>query len=62
MPVVYRLGDLLVLPSIRWETWGLAVNEAFACSRPALVSDQVGCAPELIRPGHRTSISSGRLD
>ncbi|HEX3655055.1 MAG TPA: glycosyltransferase family 4 protein [Pirellulales bacterium] len=51
MPVVYRLGDLLVLPSIRWETWGLAVNEAFACNRPALVSDQVGCAPELIRPG-----------
>lgn len=51
MPVVYRLGDLLVLPSIRWETWGLAVNEAFACNRPALVSDQVGCAPELVRPG-----------
>jgi len=51
MPVVYRLGDLLVLPSIRWETWGLAVNEALACNRPALVSDQVGCAPELIQPG-----------
>lgn len=51
MPVAYRLGDLLVLPSSHDETWGLAVNESFACSRPALVSNQVGCAPELIRPG-----------
>lgn len=51
MPVVYRLGDLFVLPSSGWETWGLAVNEAFACGRAALVSDQVGCAPDLIQPG-----------
>jgi glycosyltransferase involved in cell wall biosynthesis len=51
MPVTHRLADLFVLPSSRWETWGLAVNEAFACGRPALVSDQVGCAPDLIIPG-----------
>jgi glycosyltransferase involved in cell wall biosynthesis len=50
MPAVYRLGDILVLPS-RHETWGLAVNEAMACGRPAIVSDQVGCAPDLITPG-----------
>ena len=51
MPVVYRLGDWLVLPSAYAETWGLAVNEAMACGRPALVSDRVGCHPDVIRPG-----------
>ena len=50
MPVVYRMGDVFVLPS-RSETWGLSVNEAMACSRPALVSDACGCAPELIVEG-----------
>lgn len=50
MPMVYRVGDVLMLPS-RSETWGLAVNEAMACSRPAIVSDQCGCAPELIIEG-----------
>lgn len=51
MPLVYRLGDILVLPSGYGETWGLAVNEAQACGRPALVSDCVGCAPDIIRCG-----------
>lgn len=50
MPVVYRLGDLLVLPSAYRETWGLAVNEAMTCGRPALVSDRVGCAADLVQP------------
>jgi glycosyltransferase involved in cell wall biosynthesis len=49
MPVVYRLGDALVLPSGYGETWGLAVNEAQACGRPSLVSDCVGCARDIIR-------------
>ncbi|MGZ5581626.1 MAG: glycosyltransferase family 4 protein [Usitatibacter sp.] len=48
MPVVYRLGDMLVLPSSYGETWGLAVNEAMACGRPAIVSDRVGCAADLV--------------
>ncbi|MEM9531230.1 MAG: glycosyltransferase family 4 protein [Pseudomonadota bacterium] len=47
MPAVYRTADLLVLPSTI-ETWGLAVNEAFAVGVPALVSDSVGCAADLI--------------
>ena len=48
MPVVYRLGDLFVLPSAFGETWGLGVNEALACSRPVLVSDAVGCAGDVV--------------
>jgi len=48
MPVVYRLGDLFVLPSAYGETWGLAVNEAMACGRPVLVSDRVGCARDMV--------------
>jgi len=48
MPVVYRLGDLVILPSAFGETWGLAVNEAMACGRPALVSNRVGCAADLV--------------
>lgn len=50
MPIVYRLGDVFVLPS-RSETWGLAVNEAMASGRPVLVSDRVGCAPDLVDDG-----------
>jgi glycosyltransferase involved in cell wall biosynthesis len=48
MPIVYRLGNLFVLPSAYGETWGLAVNEAMACGRPVLVSDRVGCAPDTV--------------
>ncbi len=52
MPLVYRLGDVFVLPSYSAdETWGLAVNEAMACRRPVLVSDLVGCAPDLVTSG-----------
>jgi glycosyltransferase involved in cell wall biosynthesis len=47
MPVVYRLGDVFVLPSAS-ETWGLAVNEALACGRPVLVTDRVGCAADVV--------------
>jgi glycosyltransferase involved in cell wall biosynthesis len=50
MMVVYRLGDLFVLPSANGESWGLAVNEALACGRPVLVSDRVGCAADVIDP------------
>ena len=51
MPVVYRLGDIFILPSAYGETWGLAVNEALACGRPTLVSNKVGCARDVIQPG-----------
>lgn len=50
MPIVYRLGDVLCLPSKGpGETWGLAVNEAMACGRPVIVSSKVGCADDLVK-------------
>jgi glycosyltransferase involved in cell wall biosynthesis len=47
----YVAADCLVLPSDDGETWGLVVNEAMACGRPAIVSDRVGCHPDLIQDG-----------
>jgi glycosyltransferase involved in cell wall biosynthesis len=44
----YVAADALVLPSDSGETWGLVVNEAMACGLPAIVSDQVGCGPDLV--------------
>jgi glycosyltransferase involved in cell wall biosynthesis len=46
----YAAADCLCLPSAERETWGLVVNEAMACGRPCVVSDAVGCAPDLIEP------------
>jgi glycosyltransferase involved in cell wall biosynthesis len=51
MPMAYASADALVMPSVRDETWGLVVNEAMASGLPALVSDMVGCAPDLVIPG-----------
>ena len=47
----YHAADLMVLPSRRGETWGLVVNEALHHGVPCVVSEAVGCAPDLIRPG-----------
>jgi glycosyltransferase involved in cell wall biosynthesis len=50
MPVVYRLGDILVLPSKGpGETWGLAINEAMACGRPVIASDKCGAAADMVK-------------
>lgn len=51
LPAYYAAADLLVLPSDGGETWGLVVNEAFACRTPAVVSDAVGCGPDLVDDG-----------
>lgn len=49
MPSALRAADLVVLPSEgSGETWGLIINEAMACGTPAIVSDHVGCAQDLI--------------
>ena len=48
IPAYYRTADVVVLPSDARESWGLVVNEAAACGRPAVVSEEVGCRPDLI--------------
>lgn len=48
MPKAYVLGDVICLISDPTETWGLVVNEAMACGRPVLVTDEVGCTPDLV--------------
>lgn len=48
MPLAYLLGDLLCLLSGPDETFGLVVNEALVCGLPVIVSDAVGCGPDLV--------------
>lgn len=52
----YAAADILILPSKEGETWGLVVNEALAHGTPCVISDQVGCAPDLITPGKNGEI------
>jgi glycosyltransferase involved in cell wall biosynthesis len=47
MPAALGLGDVFALVS-GFEQWGLAVNEAMACGLLPVVSDRVGCAPDLV--------------
>ncbi len=52
MPRTYAACDVFVLPSMgRSETWGMAVNEAMSMGRPAIVSNHVGCAQDLVIDG-----------
>jgi glycosyltransferase involved in cell wall biosynthesis len=53
----YHAADILVLPSLELETWGLVVNDALHHGVPAVVSDAVGCAPDLVIPGQTGEIS-----
>ena len=46
----YVAADCMMLPSDTGETWGLVVNEAMATGLPCIVSDQCGCAEDLVRP------------
>ena len=47
LPSWYATGDILALPSGR-EPWGLVVNEGMACGLIPVVSDAVGCGPDLV--------------
>jgi glycosyltransferase involved in cell wall biosynthesis len=50
MPSAYMAADLLVMCSVS-ESWGLVVNEAMHYGLPAIVTDRVGCAGDLVRDG-----------
>jgi glycosyltransferase involved in cell wall biosynthesis len=56
IPKAYVAADCLVLPSEAGETWGLVVNEAMACGIPAIVSDRVGCGPDLVTEGRTGAV------
>jgi glycosyltransferase involved in cell wall biosynthesis len=52
MPSRYAMADIFALPSGgRYETWGLAINEAMHMGVPCLVSDRVGCQQDLVTEG-----------
>jgi glycosyltransferase involved in cell wall biosynthesis len=50
LPRLYDLCDVFCLPSVH-EPWGLIVNEVMAAGRAVVVSDEVGCVPDLVRDG-----------
>jgi glycosyltransferase involved in cell wall biosynthesis len=52
----YAAADCLVLPSAWGETWGLVVNEAMQFGLPVIVSDRVGCHPDLVVPGRTGAV------
>jgi glycosyltransferase involved in cell wall biosynthesis len=50
LPRLFDLSTVFVLPS-RHEAWGLITNEAMAAGLPVIVSDDVGCAADLVLDG-----------
>ena len=48
LSAVYHACDLFCLPSREGETWGLVINEALLHGLPVVVSETVGCAPDLV--------------
>ena len=50
LPGVYAASDLFVLPADS-EPWGLVVNEVMCAGIPVVVSDEVGCVPDLLKDG-----------
>jgi glycosyltransferase involved in cell wall biosynthesis len=50
IPAIYELCDVFGLPS-SFEPWGLAVNEVMNAGKAVVVSDRVGCAPDLVLEG-----------
>jgi glycosyltransferase involved in cell wall biosynthesis len=50
LPRFFDLATVFVLPS-RHEPWGLIVNEVMNAGRAVIVSDEVGCQPDLVEDG-----------
>jgi glycosyltransferase involved in cell wall biosynthesis len=50
LPRFFDLASVFVLPS-QHEPWGLIVNEVMNAGRAVIVSDDVGCQPDLVTDG-----------
>jgi glycosyltransferase involved in cell wall biosynthesis len=50
LPRFFDLASVFVLPS-RHEPWGLIVNEVMNAGKPVILSDDVGCHPDLLSDG-----------
>jgi len=50
LPRFFDLCDVFVLPSSH-DAWGLIVNEVMNAGRPVIVTDRVGCYPDLVQNG-----------
>ena len=55
LPGYYDLCDVFVLPSVQ-EPWGLAINEVMNAGRAVIVSDEMGCGPDLVRAGENGEV------
>jgi len=55
LPHFFRRADVFVLPS-RYDGWGVVVNQAVGAGLPAICSDAVGAARDLIEPGRNGAI------
>jgi len=59
LPRFFDLCDVFVLPSVH-EPWGLVVNEAMNAGRPIILSDEVGCQPDLVTEGVNGAVFEAR--
>jgi glycosyltransferase involved in cell wall biosynthesis len=50
LPVFYDLCDVFIMPTVN-EPWGLVVNEVMNAGRAVVISDEVGCASDLVENG-----------
>ena len=50
LPLYFRMCDIFVLPSQN-EPFGLIVNEVMNSAKPVVVTDEVGCAKDIVKDG-----------
>lgn len=50
LPRIYGASDIFVLPAEN-EAWGLIVNEVMCAALPVIISEEVGCVPDLVHDG-----------
>ncbi len=50
LAALFDLCDVFVMPSAA-EPWGLVINEVMNAAKPVVVTDEAGCAPDLVRHG-----------